>query len=122
MHMLIHRTYQSEADYAAMRCLLIAAGADPVLRAYCTVGDLDWWRSTHGNPEHVRTVPLWFAGGELAGFIWPNDNNADMIVHPAHRDIEPAMVAWAEANLAGDDAEDGRKSVTTWALCEVGTD
>jgi len=39
------------------------------------------------------TVPLWFADAELAGFIWPNDNNADMIMHPAHRDAEPAMVA-----------------------------
>ena len=55
----------------------------------------------------MRTVPLWFSGAELAGFIWPNDNNANMIVHPVHRNAEPAMVAWAEAKLAGDDGEDG---------------
>ncbi len=118
---ITQRPYQSEADYAAMRGLLIAAGADPVLRAYCTVGDLDWWRSTHADPEHVRNVPLWFDGAELAGFLWPNDNNADMIVHPAHRNAEPAMVAWAEENLAGDDGEDGRKTVTTWALTQDAT-
>jgi hypothetical protein len=83
-----------------MRSLLIAAGADPMLRAYCTIGDLDWWRSIHADPKHVRQTPLWFVDGELAGFIWPSDNDADLLVHPAHRGLEPAMPAWAEANLA----------------------
>ncbi len=41
MRMLTQRPYQSKSNCAAMRSLLIAAGADPLLRAYCTVGDLD---------------------------------------------------------------------------------
>ena len=115
--MIEQRFFQSEADYAAMRSLLIAACADPVLRAYCTVGDLDWWRSIHADLAHIRAAPLWFVDGELAGFIWPSHNNADLLVHPAHREVEAAMLAWAEAHLAA--AEDGNPpAVTTWAMAQ----
>ncbi len=115
--MIEQRHYQSEADYAAMRDLLIAAGADLVLRAYCTIGDLDWWRSIHADPAYVFNIPLWFVDGELAGFIWPRHNNADLLVHPAHREVEAAMLAWTEAHLAA--AEDGDPpAVTTWAMAQ----
>ncbi|HHY58124.1 MAG TPA: GNAT family N-acetyltransferase [Chloroflexi bacterium] len=100
-----------------MRDLLIAAGADPVLRAYCTIGDLDWWRSIHADPAHIHHAPLWFVDGALAGFIWPNDNNADLLVHPAHREIEAVMLAWVEAHLAAADAA-GEMTVTTWAMTQ----
>lgn len=112
---ITQRPFQFETDYAAMRSLLIAAGADPVLRAYCSIGDLDWWRSIHANPEHILQAPLWFVDGALAGFIWPSDNNADLLVHPAHRKVEAAMLDWAEANLATTDG-DAPPQVTTWAL------
>lgn len=114
---ITQRFFQSETDYAAMRALLIAAGADLVLRACCTIGDLDWWRSIHTDAEHVHNAPLWFVDGELAGFIWPNDNNADLLVHPAHRELETAMLVWAEANLAAADGDDP-PCVTTWALTQ----
>ncbi len=100
-----------------MRSLLIAAGADPVLRGYCTVGDLDWWRSIHADPAHINNVPVWFVDGELTGFIWPRHNNADLLVHPAHREVEATLLAWAEAHLvAAEDA--GRATVTTWAMAQ----
>ena len=114
---ITQRHYQSETDYAAMRDLLIAAGADPLLRAYCTIGDLDWWRSIHADPEHVRHAPLWFVDGTLAGFIWPSGSNADLLVHPAHRDVEAAMLDWAEANLATTEG-DAQPQVTTWAMTQ----
>ncbi len=115
--MIEQRLFQSEADYTAMRSLLITAGADPVLRAYCTVGDLDWWRSIHADPEHIRHAPLWFVDGELAGFIWPNHNNADLLVHPAHREVEGVMMVWAETHLAAAQG-DAPLAVTTWAITQ----
>jgi ribosomal protein S18 acetylase RimI-like enzyme len=100
-----------------MRSLLVAAGADPVLRGYCTVGELDWWRAIHADPAYVFNVPLWFVDGELAGFIWPRHNNADLLVHPAHREVEVIMLDWAEAQLAA--AEDGNPpAVTTWSMAQ----
>lgn len=117
MTKLTQRFFQSEADYAAMRTLLIAAGVDLVLRAYCTVGDLDWWRSIHADPDHVRSTPLWIVDGALAGFIWPSGNNADLLVHPTHREVEVVMLDWVEAQLAAADDE-GRATVTTWAMAQ----
>jgi mycothiol synthase len=115
--MIEQRLFQTEADYAAMRDLLIAACADPVLRGYCTIGDLDWWRSIHADPAHIFNVPLWFVDGALAGFIWPGGSNADLLVHPAYREVEAAMLAWAEAHLAA--AADGDlPAVTTWAMAQ----
>jgi mycothiol synthase len=111
------RGFQSEVDYAAMRSLLIAAGSDPILRAYCTIGDLDWWRSTAADPAHIHSVPLWFVEDALAGFIWPGGSNADMLVHPAHRQIEDAMLDWAEANLAAAE-DDSPPQVTTWSMTQ----
>ena len=113
----MQRLFQSEADYAAMRDLLFAAGADPMLRAYLTVGELDWWRGTHADPAHIHNAPLWFVDDVLAGFLWPNGNNADLLVHPAHRKLVPVMLAWAETNLATADG-DSPPSVTTWALAQ----
>jgi ribosomal protein S18 acetylase RimI-like enzyme len=109
--------FQSEADYAAMRDLLIAAGADPLLRAYLTVGELDWWRRTHADPAHIHNASLWFVDDVLAGFLWPSGNNADLLIHPAHRELVPVMLAWAEANLAATD--DGSPPfVTTSAITQ----
>lgn len=118
--LITQRLLQDETDYAAMRDLLIAAGADPLLRGYCTIGDLDWWRSTHADPAHIHKASLWFVDGELAGFIWPSDNSADLLVHPAHRDIEAAMLNWAEAHLAAADGDDAPHA-TTWAMTQDAT-
>ena len=115
--MVQQRLFHSEADYAAMRDLLFAAGADPLLRAYLTVGELDWWRGTHADPAHIDSAPLWFVDDVLAGFLWPNGNNADLLIHPAHRELEPVMLAWAEANLATADG-DSPPAVTAWALAQ----
>lgn len=114
---LTQRYFHSETDYAAMRNLLIAASADPLLRGYCTIGDLDWWRSIHADPDHIRSAMLWFVEGELAGFIWPSDTNADLLVHPAHRAVEAAMLDYAETTLASSN-DDNPPNVTTWSMTQ----
>lgn len=117
MTKLTQRFFQSETDYVAMRALLITAGTDPMLRAYCSIGDLDWWRSIHADPNHVQKAPLWFVEDQLIGFIWPSDNNADLLVHPAHREVEAAMLAWAEAYLTAP-GDTKQPSLTTWAMTQ----
>jgi len=118
--LITQRLLQDETDYAAMRGLLIVAGANPLLRGYCTIGDLDWWRSTHADPAHINKAPLWFVEGELAGFIWPSHHNADLLVHPAHREVEAAMLDWAEVHLAAADGDDA-PHVTTWSMTQDAT-
>jgi ribosomal protein S18 acetylase RimI-like enzyme len=115
--MIQQRLFHSEADYTAMRDLLVAAGADPLLRPCLTVGELDWWRGTHADPAHIANASLWFVDDALAGFLWPSGNNADLLLHPAHRELAPVMLDWAEANLAA--AEDDHSPfVTTWAITQ----
>ena len=114
--MIQPRLFHSEADYAAMRGLLIAAGADPLLRAYCSVGDLEWWRATmHDGEAILRRAPLWWEEERLIAFIWPSGANADLLVHPQHRELEPELLEWVEANLAAADG-DAPHCVTTWAV------
>ncbi len=113
---LAHRVFRSEDDFTAMRELLVTTGADPLLRGYCSVGDLEWWRATmHEGETMLQRAPLWQEDGRLVAFIWPNRNNADLLVHPQHRGVEPAMLEWVESNLADGD-EDAPASVTTWAM------
>ena len=94
---VISRPYAGEEDYARMRRLLVdiyAIGGPPV---YCTVGDLDWWRFADDDPAAVTQTQLWLDDpGELIGFVWPGDDQVDMMVHPRHRAIEEEMLAWAE--------------------------
>src|SRR5207249_1147483 len=88
------RAYAGEDDYARMRRLLVdiyMAGGAPV---YCTIGDLDMWRFTNDDPAAVALARLWFDGDELIGFVWPGDDQVDMMVHPRHRAIEDEMLAW----------------------------
>lgn len=113
---IISRPYADDADYTRMRELLTeitAVGGDG---HYCTVGDLDWWNAQRGDgPGAVRTTRLWFmGGGELIGFLWPGDGQADLLVHPGHRAIIDVMLDWAEEDWrATGAAEHGPLTFTT---------
>ena len=48
------RAYQSEADYALMRGLLVESLACGGLPVYVTIGNLDWWRVAEDDPRSVR--------------------------------------------------------------------
>lgn len=95
------RLYQSEADYELMRQLLIQTFplTDPPLN--CTIGDIDWWRSTPpaspGAPEITTRIKLWFDDlGSLIAFTWPNVEHVDLMIRPNHRRLERAIIPQLE--------------------------
>lgn len=67
---------------------------------YCTVGDLDWWRFAQGDPSAIRRARIWRDDtGDVVGFAWPSDDRLDHVSLPEHRELEPEMVRWAEAQI-----------------------
>lgn len=100
---VVARQAAGEDDYARMRRMLIAATGQGDERHYCTIGDLDWWRFTSDDPEvpgHPSgwvAARLWLDGDEAVGVAWPDGTTVNLLVHPAHRAIEDAMLDWAAA-------------------------
>ena len=94
------RFYQGETDYAAMRRLIADSYQLAAPHSYMLLGDLDWWRALLEEPEaFLPTIPLWFAGDTLVGFVWPREGNGEIVSHPHHRAAEPLMLAYAEQHL-----------------------
>ncbi|MFN8470206.1 MAG: hypothetical protein U0X20_31920, partial [Caldilineaceae bacterium] len=94
------RFYQGETDYAAMRRLIADSYKLAAPHSYMLLGDLDWWRALLAEPEaFLPTIPLWFAGDTLAGFLWPDEGSGEIFLHPHHRAAEPSMLAYAEQHL-----------------------
>lgn len=107
--MYTQRFFQGEADYAAMRGLIAESYRLAAPHSYMLLGDLDWWRALLGEPQsYLPTVPLWFAGEKLVGFLWPGEGSGDIMLHPEHRAAEPLLLAYAEQRLRkADDAGGG---------------
>jgi mycothiol synthase len=95
------RPYAGEADYAPLRRLFdTATGASPL--HYGTAGDLDRWRFAHEDSDVLRHAALWCAADStVLGFAWPEGDEVMILTHPAHRDLEGAILAWAESRAAG---------------------
>jgi ribosomal protein S18 acetylase RimI-like enzyme len=94
------RFLRDEDDYQAVRWLLqrIFAADGPPDNG--TVGDLDWWRFTDEDPDAIWSSRIWLDdGGAVVGFAWPSGDRLDHFSDPAHRDLEPEMVSWAEARI-----------------------
>ena len=94
---LITRQCADEVDYERLRRMLVASVALGDERHYCTVGDLDWWRFTSNEPEPLGSAWLWLDGEEAVGAVWLGGDQADLLVHPHHREVEDAMLDWHEA-------------------------
>ena len=94
------RPYAGEDDYAPLRRLFDAAAGASSLH-YGTAGDLDWWRFAHEDPAALRHTTLWCAAdGTIVGFAWPERDEVAILAHPAHRELERVILAWAEALAA----------------------
>ncbi|MDZ4719156.1 MAG: N-acetyltransferase [Roseiflexaceae bacterium] len=91
---IISRQYANEQDYESMRVLLRTCYARNPL-VYCTIGDLDWWRSAESNPDSFA-AQLWLEGRQVVAFAWPSPNQIDIICHPDLRDLEEEILAWGE--------------------------
>ena len=109
----VSRPWANDDDDALLRDVLRACWALAGAPAYCTVGDLDWWRAGTDDPDVMQRVRLWFAaGGQVAGFSWLDPGDIGLFSHPAHRAVESPMLVWAEgaARAAGD------LRLTAWAF------
>lgn len=94
---IVSRSFAGENDYELVRSLLVEVDADRSHSSYCTIGDLDWWRSTEEDPESIRLMRIWFDSDRAVGMVWPdNKSRADVIVHPDHPDLLSVMLEWAE--------------------------
>jgi ribosomal protein S18 acetylase RimI-like enzyme len=92
------RPYQSEDDYAALRRFLVNLPGMRISAGNCTIGDLDWWRFHHDDPDYMQNVQLWLDGGEVVGWVWPEKSDGDLFVHPTYRQIEGEMIDWLIAS------------------------
>ncbi len=91
------RMFARDTDYEQMRRLLVTIYALAGPPVYASVGDLDWWCATDDHSNTIRSVPLWCtAYGDVVGFVWPSEDQVDMLVHPAYAHLEPEMLTWAE--------------------------
>lgn len=110
------RPFRDEDDYARMGQLLVKIyGLDgPV---YCTIGDLDWWRSTNDDPQAIRHAQLWVdERGEVVGIAWPDDGQVDLITRPDYRRLEEEMLLWAEKEGCARFGDPGvTRSLIFWA-------
>jgi ribosomal protein S18 acetylase RimI-like enzyme len=113
----------SDADWWAIRGLLV--------RTHAAVPpgwnwDIRRWdgRRFHNEdpvlpPSFTDGIGLWEAGGVLVGAVHgEGGGDAFLELDPAWRDLEPAMLDWAEAHLAA--VHDGRRrlEVVAWAADE----
>lgn len=104
---IVSREYAGEADYERVRRMLVAAVGAGDERHYCTVGDLDWWRFTSNDPDPLAAVRLWLDGDTALGAVWPVAGQVELLTDPQHRQLEEAMLDWAEARHRENYAEAG---------------
>ncbi len=93
------RPFQSEADYEAMRRLVVDVLAHTGPPVYATIGNLDWWRIAD-DPRGVYQARLWFDDpSRLVAFAWPADDQVDIVVHPDFPALHATALAWAEEHF-----------------------
>lgn len=93
---VVSRRCEDERDYERVRRMLIAAVGTGDERHYCTIGDLDWWRFTSNEPDPLGSARLWLDGDVAIGALWPVGDQSELLVHPSRRELEDAMLDWAE--------------------------
>jgi ribosomal protein S18 acetylase RimI-like enzyme len=103
----ISRPWRDEQDYERLRRFLrqlpgMAEEAGPL-----TIGDLDWWRYTHNNPDKMREVQLWLDAddGLVIGFVWPEEGTYDCFIDTGHAHLLAELVDWAEASARARDTK-----------------
>lgn len=114
---MIHsRSFQSGADYALMRRLLVESLAITGLPVYATIGDIDWWRSSDDDPRAVYMAHLWFDEDRPVAWAWPVDDQVDIVVHPHYPALHDATLAWAESEYRQRWGENPEKPMRAWGF------
>jgi ribosomal protein S18 acetylase RimI-like enzyme len=100
----------TEAEFNEMRRLLADSNAAAGWPLNWTFARLDNWRYASWDrteDEFRQLAHLWREGQQLAGFaiLEHPDDSLTLQVRPEARDVEPAMLAWAETHFRGARAE-----------------
>src|SRR6185437_12070251 len=95
--MMTSRPFARSDDYERMRRLVADIYALSGPPAYCTLGELDWWRFAGGEVRTAEQAQLWFDDDRLVGFVWPSHGQVDIVAHPTRAFVEDEMLVWAEA-------------------------
>jgi ribosomal protein S18 acetylase RimI-like enzyme len=97
--MVTARPYQHDGDYVLLRRFLQNLPDMAEEGGNCTIGDLDWWRFTHENPDKMRDVHLWLDDDDqtVIGWVWPEIDTYDCFIDPRHAGMFPELLAWSEA-------------------------
>jgi ribosomal protein S18 acetylase RimI-like enzyme len=106
--MITNRPYRGSSDYALMHQVI---GDEVAVRwpgQFMDHGDLDWWAKEDTSAEDLLRVQIWFDGERPIGWVWPKDDQADMVHNPAYPAIEREQVAWYMAQPL---AEGGEKKL-----------
>jgi mycothiol synthase len=112
---IFSRSFAGEEDYARVRDLLIELSGDSGRATYCTVGDLDWWRSTEEDPDSIQKMQIWFDGERVISWAWPSDENSvDLIAHPGYPELVSAMILWSEQDALAR-SESANLTLETWS-------
>lgn len=99
------RPYQHNEDFWRVRNLLIATYPITPTGFNWEIRRWDGW-NTHRTPDELsdlgNRVRLWETeASELVGAAHPEGaGDVFLEIHPDYREIEPEMLAWAEANLS----------------------
>jgi RimJ/RimL family protein N-acetyltransferase len=94
---VVSRPYQSEDDYTALRQFLINLPDMRIAAGTFTIGDLDWWRFQHDDPNQIFKVQLWIDEESVIGYALPDSSSVDLFLHPGYRHVEGEMIDWAIA-------------------------
>lgn len=102
--LIASRPYEHNEDFWRVRDLLIATYPITPTGLNWEIRRWDGW-NTHRTPDEplglAKRVRLWETeAGELVGVAHPEgEGDVFLQIHPDYREIEPEMLAWAEANL-----------------------
>ncbi len=92
----VARAYRDAADHAAIVRLVQDVYAATGPHVPFTIGDLGYWLAQESADEPLHSSRLWFANDALVGFVWPEPEFLDLIVHPAHAAATTELLDWGE--------------------------
>lgn len=117
---VLFRSYTGEADYMALRNLMIQKFADPHQRYYPSLGDLDYQRSFGGENFTGNLTVCEIEDGTIIGAIWPG--HFRILYCFTGRDyvhLEEDIFIWAEKHYCGPSLEDrSGEEVYVWGYQE----
>ncbi|GAA3413113.1 hypothetical protein ACFFNY_01130 [Paenibacillus hodogayensis] len=104
---VLFRPYADEADYTALRNLIMQKFSDPERRFYPSLGDLDYNRSFGGNAFLGKLTICTVQDGTVIGAIWPGHYRIlYCVMGKDYADFEDEILDWAERKYCGPSLQD----------------